>query len=143
VTVKFKPISSRASRAAAVLLVMLSTSPALAQGSPSSACVTALSQDYGGTAAIRTECTSAIDCTFQAPIGNASAMALIGAMAKKVEACFVAAGLTMVKEDVEPQAATRRYGNPGSPDVCAVLVHTAIGDLADGLHAACRPEIAR
>jgi hypothetical protein len=89
------------------------------------------------------ECTSATDCTFYAPIGNASALALIGAMVKKVEACFVAAGLSMVKEDVVPQGATRQYAKPGSPDVCAVLVHTAMGDVADGMRAACQADIAR
>jgi hypothetical protein len=122
---------------------LLSSAPAFAQGLPSSACVTALSQEYGGNTAIRMECTNATDCTFQAPIGNASALALIGSMVKKVEACFVAAGLAMTKEDVVPQGATRQYGKAGSAEVCAVLIHTSMGDVADGLRVACQTEIAR
>jgi hypothetical protein len=131
-------------KAAAFLAgMMLCAAPAFAQSLPSSACVTALSQEYGGNSALRMECANATDCTFQAPIGNASALALVGSMVKKVEACFLAAGLTMTKEDVVPQGATRQWSRAGSTEVCAVLIHTAMGDVADGLRAACQAEIVR
>jgi hypothetical protein len=129
--------------AAALVGLMLCSGPAFAQGAASSSCVTALSQEFGGNTAIRMECANATDCTFEAPMGNASALALIGAMVKKVEACFQAAGLTMTKEDVVPQGATRQWSKAGSSELCAVLIHTAMGDVADGLRAVCQTGIAR
>ena len=89
------------------------------------------------------ECANATDCTFQAPVGNASALALIGSMVKTVEACFTAAGLSVVKEDVVPQGTTRQYGKAGTAEMCAVLISTSMGDLADGLRATCQTGIAR
>jgi hypothetical protein len=129
--------------AAAVLTgLMLCSAPAFAQGAPAD-CVTALSKTYGTTSSLRVECTNATDCTFQAPSGNASALALIGSMVKTVEACFIAAGLGVVKEDAVPQGTTRQYGKPGAAQMCAVLISTTVGDLADGLRATCQPVAAR
>lgn len=105
--------------------------------------MTALGKEYGSNAALRTECTNDTDCMFQAPAGNASALALIGSMVKTVEACFAAAGLSVVKEDVVPQGTTRQYGKAGAPEICAVLISTAMGDLADGLRATCLASVAR
>ena len=122
--------------------LILCSAPALAQGAPSS-CVTALSKEFGTNSALRMECTNATDCTFQAPVGNASALALIGAMVKTVEACFTAAGLSVVKEDVMPQGTTRQYGKSGTSEMCAVLISTTTVDLADGLRATCQTIIAR
>lgn len=134
---------SECRRAAAVAIgLMLCSAPAFAQGAPAS-CVTALSKEYGSNPAPRMECANATDCTFQAPAGNASALALIGAMVKTVEACFTAAGLSVVKEDVAPQGTTRQYGRTGAAEMCAVLISTGMGDLAGGLRAACQPVAAR
>ena len=134
---------SRSRRAAAATLgLILFSSTAFAQGAPAF-CVTALSKEYSSTSALRMECTNATDCTFQAPPGNASALALIGSMVKTVEACFTAAGLTVVKEDVMPQGTTRQYGLAGAEQTCAVLISTSVSDLADGLRATCQPVTAR
>ena len=134
---------SQCLRVAAVAIgLTLGSAPAFAQSAPAS-CVTALSKEYGGNSALRMECTNATDCTFQAPVGNASALALIGAMVKTVEACFTAAGLSVVKEDVMPQGTTRQYGKPGTSEMCAVLISTTTVDLADGLRATCQTIIAR
>jgi hypothetical protein len=121
---------------------MLWSAPAFAQSSPT-ACVTALSKEYGSNPALRVECTNATDCTFQAPTANASALALIGSMVKTVEACFTAAGLTVISEEVLPNGTTREYGKAGATEVCAVLISTTMGDLADGLRATCQPVSAR
>ena len=118
---------------------MLCSGQALAQNTPPASCVTALSKEYGATPALRMECTNATDCTFQAPTGNASALALIGAMVKTVEACFTSAGLAVVKEDVMPQGTTRQYGQAGAAQMCAVLISTTVGEVADGLRATCQP----
>lgn len=143
VTLMSKGAKSECRRAAALAIgLILCSAPALAQSAPSS-CVTALSKEFGSNSALRMECTNATDCTFQAPTGNASALALVGAMVKTVEACFAAAGLTVVKEDVVPQGTTRQYGKPGAVEMCAVLISTTMGDLADGLRATCQPVAAR
>jgi hypothetical protein len=134
---------SQCLRAAAVAIGLISGSaPVFAQSAPAS-CVTSLSKEYGANSSVRMECTNATDCTFQAPIGNASALALIGSMVKTVEACFTAAGLTVVKEDAVPQGTTRQYGKPGSSEMCAVLISTTTVELADGLRATCQTVTAR
>ena len=130
-------------RAAAVVIgLTLGSASVFAQSAPAS-CVTSLSKESGSNSAVRMECTNATDCTFQAPAGNASALALIGAMVKTVEACFIATGLAIVKEDAVPQGTTRQYGKPGSSEMCAVLISTTTVDLADGLRATCQTVTAR
>jgi hypothetical protein len=128
--------------AATLIGLTLCCGAAFAQSMPSS-CVMDLNKQYGSTSALRTECKTASDCTFQAPMGDASALALIGAMVKRVEACFAAAGFSVVKEDVAPRGITRQYGKPGAAEMCAVLISTRMGDLADGLRATCQPVTAR
>ena len=140
-TMDAKSVRRRA--AAVAVALMLGSVPALAQNAAPASCVTDLSKQYGSTSALRMECTNATDCTFQAPTGNASALALIGSMVKTVEACFTAAGLTVVKEDVMSQGTTRQYGLAGAEQTCAVLISTSVSDLADGLRATCQPVTAR
>jgi hypothetical protein len=125
---------------AATLGLALALSPvaALSQGMPAS-CVTELRKEYSTSSALKTECANDTDCTFQAPEGNASALALIGAMVKKVEACFTAAGLAVVKEDAMAGGTTRQYGKSGGSEMCAVLIATGSGGLASGLRATCQP----
>ena len=139
-----KSAKSQSRRAAAVAMgLILVSAPAFAQSGTPASCVTALSKEYGSNSALRMECTNATDCTFQAPAGNASALALIGAMVKTVEACFTAAGLSVVKEDVMPQGTTRQYGKAGGSEICAVLISTTTADVADGMRATCQTAIAR
>ena len=138
-----KGARSESRKAAAIAIgFILCSAPAFAQSAPAS-CVTALSKEYGTNSALRMECTNATDCTFQAPVGNASALALIGAMVKTVEACFTAAGLSVVKEDAVAQGTTRQFGKPGTSEMCAVLISTTTVDVADGLRATCQTVIAR
>ena len=125
-----------------VIGLTLGSASVFAQSAPAS-CVTSLSKEYGSNSAVRMECTNATDCTFQAPVGNASALALIGAMVRTVEACFMAAGLNVVKEDAMPQGTTRQYGKPASSEMCAVLISTTTVDVADGLRATCQTVIAQ
>lgn len=128
--------SARRAVAAAIGLILCCTT-AFAQGVPAS-CVTALSAKYGSTPALKMECANQTDCTFQAPPANASALALIGSMVKTVEACFIAAGLTMVKEETVPEGTTRQYGKSGGAEKCALLIHTSPLNIADGMRAACQ-----
>lgn len=138
-TSSMKGAGNRRIHAALLALGLAAASQsAFAQTSPS-ACVTALQTEYGTTSTLRSECTNDTDCTFQAAMGNASALALIGAMVKKVEACFTAAGMTIVKEDVTTEGTTRQFGMQGSKEMCAVLIATGPGDLANGMRATCQP----
>ncbi len=127
---------TRRAAAAAIGLILCSTT-AFAQSAPAS-CVTALSAKYGSTPALKMECANDADCIFQAPPANASALALIGSMVKTVEACFTAAGLTMVKEDTLPDGTTRQYGKSGGTEKCALLIHTSPLNIADGMRATCQ-----
>ncbi len=129
--------------AALAIGLILCPAAAFAQSGTPASCVTALSKEYGSNSALRMECTNATDCTFQAPTGNASALALIGAMVKTVEACFTAAGLAVVKEDAMPQGTTRQYGKAGGSEMCAVLISTTTVDVADGMRATCQTAIAQ
>jgi hypothetical protein len=122
--------------AAAIGLILCSTA-AFAQSAPAS-CVTALSAKYGSTPALKMECANETDCTFQAPPANASALALIGSMVKTLEACFTAAGLSMVKEDTVPEGTTRLYGKSSGAEQCAVLIHTGPTNIADAVRATCQ-----
>lgn len=134
-----KGVGNRRIYAALVALGLAAASQsALAQTSPSS-CVTALRSEYGTTSALQSECTNDTDCTFNAPMGNASALALIGTMVKKVEACLTAAGMSMVKEDITTEGTTRQFGMQGSKEMCAVLIATGPGDLANAMRATCQP----
>ena len=135
--------TARRSSAIALIGLVLCSAQSFAQSTAPAFCVTALSKEYGANTAVQMACANATDCTFQAPIGNASALALIGSMVKTVEACFTASGLSLVKEDTVPQGTTRQYGKTGAPETCAVLISASMGDLADGLRAACVPAAAR
>lgn len=128
-------LSGRAAAFAVVLL--LGAGPALAQASPAS-CVADLSKEYSANTALRAECPSKADCTFQAAEGNASALALIGAMVKRAEACFTAAGLTITKDDTAAEGTTRYYGTAEKPETCALLIATGTGGVAQGVRTACQ-----
>lgn len=134
-------IGARRTAAAAIGFALCSTT-AFAQSAPAS-CVTALSAKYGSTPALKMECTNPTDCTFQAPVANASALALIGTMVKATEACFTAAGLDMVKEDTVTEGTTRLYGKSGAAGQCAVLIHTSPVNIADAFRATCQPATAQ
>jgi hypothetical protein len=110
--------------------------PVQAQGA-APACIAELKKDYGATAGLKAGCDSAKDCTFQAPIGNASALALIDTIAKRAAACFTAAGLKVSKEDKQPVGTTRIFKG-GKNAECAVLVSTPTGGIAQGVRAVCK-----
>ncbi len=116
---------------------MIYAGSACAQNAPSS-CVSDLQKEYASNAALRSECTKDDDCSFQAPEGNASALALIGAMVKRTESCFATAGLTVSKEDTVPEGTTRYYGTARIAEKCALLIATGAGGVARGMRAACQ-----
>ena len=109
-----------------------------AEGKPSG-CVAALKRDYGSTNALRSECKTGTDCTFQAPPANASALALIGTMVKRTEDCFAAAGLKVSKEETAPGGTTRYYEAAGAAEKCALLIATGLTGIAEGVRAVCQP----
>jgi hypothetical protein len=103
-----------------------------------SACVGELQKQYGGTPALRSECASKTDCTFQAPEGNASALALVDTIAKRAESCLGEAGLTMTTEETITGGSTRYYGATDASEKCALLVATANG-ATQGVRLTCQP----
>lgn len=126
----------RAAVAIAALMMIAGSAPASAQSAPS-ACVAELKKEYGATAGLESECTSDKDCTFQAPIGNASARALLDAVAKRAETCFTTAGLTLSKEDKQAVGTTRLFnGDKGGQ--CAVLISTEAGPVPVGIRTVCQ-----
>lgn len=124
--------------AIAALMLGLGASGVLAQGKGLS-CVEALKKEYGANAALSPSCPSDYDCTFMAPTGNASARALVEAIAKKAEGCFTAAGLAVSKEEKEGPGSTRYYSE-GGQERCALLVAEPSGPPPEGVRAVCKTE---
>jgi len=120
------------------LLVLAPLASGAAQETPAALCVATMHQQFGGTSALRSECPSQQDCLYQAPIGNASALALLNAMAEKVQACWREAGLSAVEDEREPQGMTRTYTKLGG-ETCKILLSMQFPTLADGFRAACQP----
>jgi hypothetical protein len=128
--------AQRASHAAAIVLALcLPAAGALAK-SPS-ACIAELQKEYGATPALRSECDGKTDCTFQAPEGNASALALIETIVKRAETCLGEAGLSVTKEE-KAEGVTRYYGAPGASEMCALLTAPGAG-APQGVRLACQP----
>jgi hypothetical protein len=111
---------------------------AVAQDSPAVQCIAAVQARLGGQSFLRAACASRQDCTYQAPIGNASAMALISSSAETVEKCWSAAGLARTDEQREAQGLIRTYAKPG--ETCKLLLSLSLGAVADGFRAACQSE---
>jgi hypothetical protein len=124
--------------ASAGLFVALGASAALAQQKGLS-CVTELKTEYGASAALSPSCPSDYDCTFMAPTGNASARALVEAIAKKAESCYTAAGLTMSKEQKDGPGTTRYFSEAGQ-ERCALLIAEPSGPPPEGVRAVCKTE---
>ena len=123
--------------AAFALALMLSAGAALAQAAPA-ACVADLRKEYSANTALKAECPSDADCTFQAAEGNASALALVGAMVKRAETCFTAAGLKITKDDTAAQGTTRYYGTAEVAEQCVLLIAANEGGIAQGVRTACK-----
>ncbi|WP_088347654.1 MULTISPECIES: hypothetical protein [Rhodomicrobium] len=123
--------------AAFALAAVLGAGGVMAQAAPA-ACVADLRKEYASSSALRAECPSDTDCTFQAPEGNASALALIGTMVKRAEACFTAAGLKVTKDDTAAQGTTRYYGTADTAEKCALLIAANETGVAQGMRAACQ-----
>ncbi len=121
---------------AAALAFSLAAGQATAQSGPT-ACISSLQSEYGATDGLTLDCPSATDCSFLAPPGNASARALIGAIASKATACLTEAGMTLDSEDSQPAGVTREYRGQGEAR-CAVLVATPGGDSPEGVRVICR-----
>ncbi len=116
----------------------LTEAGAQAQSKPS-ACVAELKKAYGATKALRSECHGETDCSFQAPVGNASALALIGTMVKRTQDCYAAAGLEVTKEIRSADGTVRYYGASGAAERCTLLVATSAAEVAEGMRAVCQP----
>jgi hypothetical protein len=109
-----------------------------AQESQAAQCIASMHRDYGGSPALRGECVSRQDCLYQAPAGNASALALLNAMADRVQECWRAAGLAMTDEQRERQGVIRTYAKPG--ETCKMLLSLSFGAMAYGFRAACQSD---
>jgi hypothetical protein len=128
-----------ASRALAMGVVALgwclASGPASAQVSPAAQCIASIHAALGSTPGLRSQCANAQDCMYQAPAGNASAMALVSGMADKLQECWRKAGLAMAQEQRERQGLIRTYGRGG--ESCKLLLSISAGTSADGYRAAC------
>lgn len=122
----------------AAALFCASGGVAVAQGK-GDACVAGLKKEYGASGVLNPACQSDLDCSFMAPPGNASARALLEAVAKKAEDCFSAAGLTVSKEDKDAVGLTRFYSE-GGQERCAVLIAVPNGPPPEGVRAVCKPD---
>ena len=122
--------------AVATLMLISGSAQVWAQSAPS-ACVAELKKEYGATAGLKSECASDKDCTFQAPIGNASARALLDAIAKRAETCFTSAGLSLSEEDKQGVGVTRLFTG-GEKKQCALLISAPSGEVPDGVRAVCQ-----
>jgi hypothetical protein len=122
----------------AAALLCASGGVAVAQGK-GDACVADLKKEYGADGVLNAACPSDLDCTVMAPPGNASARALLEAVAKKAEDCFSAAGLTVSKEDKDSIGRTRFYSE-GGQERCAVLIAVPNGPPPEGVRAVCKPD---
>jgi hypothetical protein len=127
--------------AGGVGLCMVAGERAVAQDSPAVQCIAAAQERLGGLSFLRAECASRQDCTYQAPIGNASALALITSTAETVEHCWTTAGFTRTDEQRQAQGVIRTYAKPG--ETCKLLLSLSLGTAADGFRAACQSETPR
>ncbi len=123
--------------ACALLLGLgLPVGSAWAQDVPGAKCIAAVHAEFGSVTALRAQCTPGHDCMYQAPAGNASALALLNSMVGQVETCWLAAGLSMWQEQREQRGVVRTYARPGQ--TCKLLLSITTGTLADGYRAACQ-----
>lgn len=109
---------------------------ASAQSSPAAQCIAAIHAALASTPGLRSQCANAQDCMYQAPAGNASAMALVNGMADKLQECWRKAGLAMAQEQRERQGLIRTYGKDG--ETCKLLLSVSPGTTADGYRANCK-----
>ena len=126
--------------ACAALWMGFATGAATAQEA-SAKCIASVHAEFGSAKALRAECTPAGDCMYQAPAGNASALALLNSMAAQVETCWVASGLAMAQEQRGAQGVMRTYARGGQS--CKMLLSISAGTMADGYRAACQKTPAR
>jgi hypothetical protein len=131
--------SSQILAAAIAILASLGVPPASrAEGAPS-ACVAELRKAYGGGSGLASECAGETDCTFLAPPANATALALVGAIAKRARECFAASGLKLTKEDRNSAGTTGYYAAEGASERCALLLAVGASGAAEGVRATCQP----
>jgi hypothetical protein len=131
---------------ALVAVLSIVTMAASIAQSPVSQCISHLQAKYGTSPALKVTCTSQADCEFEPsqPM-NASAMALIDAMAKTVTGCWQSAGLTTVIPVPSPpslQLFVRRYqaSNQKPSEVCSIGELRPFGEdrLTTSFRAVCR-----
>lgn len=128
----------RACYSAAALAVALCLPALGALAKLPSVCVAELQDAYGSNSSLRAECDGKTDCTFQAPEGNASALALIDTIVKRAETCMGQFALSVTKEDKVAEGSTRYYSAPGAAETCALLVATSSG-APQGVRLSCQP----
>lgn len=118
--------------------VLLRPAPGAAQAASGTTCIVELHRQYAASSALRASCDSEADCLYQAPIGNASAVALLLSMIGRVEACWREAGFVQSEEEREPQGTVlRTYGGPGGA-VCKLRLSFLLGQMPSGFRAACQ-----
>jgi hypothetical protein len=127
-----------AKAALAAVAMVAGGGQALAQAAPAS-CIAELEKQYGAGPGLQASCSGGTDCTFQAPTGNASARALIDAIAKRAEACFIGAGLKLASEETLAVGTTRHFDGTGDAR-CAVLIASPTGLPPEGVRAVCQPK---
>jgi hypothetical protein len=115
--------------------------PAAAQDSPAVQCIAAAQEKLGNLTFLRAACATRQDCTYQAPVGNASALAVLNGAVDTVEGCWRTAGLTQTDEQRERQGVIRTYAKPG--ETCKLLLAMTLGTMADGFRVACQSETPR
>ena len=128
-------------------LTIVGMSASIAQP-PVSQCISDLQAKYETSPAFKITCTSPADCEFEpSKQMNASAMALIDAMAKTVTACWQSAGLTTVIPIPSPLSLhlfVQRYqASDQKPfEVCSIAELRPFGEdkLTTSFRAACRQE---
>ncbi len=128
-----------ASRIAAGLLggwLMLGS--AGAQDSAAIQCIVATQEQFGSLAFLLAECASRQDCTYQAPIGNASALVVLNNAAHRVQDCWLAAGLNQTQEQREAQGVIRTYMKSG--ETCKLALSMRLASMAEGFRAACQSQ---
>ncbi len=115
--------------------------PAAADDTAAVQCIAATQEKLGGLNFLRASCTSRQDCTYQAPTGNASAIALLNGAADTVQTCWRSAGLTQTESSAKVQGVIRTYARPG--ETCKLLLAMTLGSMAEGFRAACQSDTAR
>lgn len=124
------------------------TSPAIpyAAGGQAGGCIGEAHEKFGKSIALKSFCRSPSDCEYQAPLLNASALALVNTMAETIQECWRKAGLTLAEQTrASATLSTRRYADPTgkSGESCEIALSETSGALADGFRAACRTLPAR